>query len=910
MTTTMHEFQHKLSRQALHIDYLRLRCGKEEPFTKHVTTKAKKIGAHIAFSEWDVVLFIPCRELYPEELIKIYSDTTLAGAIAGSAGFFNYLWHHPINKNWTQRILQRDKTISLLVSLRFTDAFRRKFGLGAELLFCSFLRRTLDSDEELASVSAIVAHSVGWNDATIVLDAVPGQEHRLLKTLTRIRYCTERDLAASESATRVIAATYSHLLGNLETYADETLQFGSFRESVKSARLLVRVNPDVEAPLRLLLNTKIREVFKSESSGADFKTDHTGSELGHYNFSADITKAFDDDNAVPIIQGFRKIIDDYLTEHNHPDEASFPETTTEITFDEPYLRTLNGNAGGDAPAVVPHSALASPPEIPGTTLSARYKKRLEEFLETEPANLLKGHAAMTAHRLAILLGTIITYLDDPVRSSVVGHLCRFLDATFERVLRRSDRAGKEDLCHILEYALHQATDGLTQFQHDANSLGLSGRGGYNRLIQAVEEFIDQVVAPFHLDLVPLVTFGLRPSNDGTTLQYWIDLPFSTAFVPERWYVAYHDVGRMCWQRSFEWRLDSYRVWQQFSRDVIAIESHDRDNDRQEFVLGRDVVEELFPNYLLLNIVCPGDTRTLDRLMVAKEFLTRPRPALIRSLTVRLVLDVLLMLHERRNERRRQPGRRQGPTSDDADAQKFIHALKEQEDVRERSVAIAFEWWKDWSVIHRWLTAKGKRGDTAVREVSRLMEDAATSLRDVIGGMKHTFSGTDAAQAFESTTTLVSTPAFKADALHVVNRVIGLLAVRGRDYATRRKESFAVFDPSAVDFGFALGKIKVMRRTAEKATANDILKYRKALEEGRVFASGPESPALARILTASGEASRSSDASKRHPSMLSCLSTILSLWHSAVTRDPGKGREYPPDLLERLQKLKVVRREPF
>jgi len=267
MTTALTNFSYRLYESALHIDYLRLRCGKEEDVSNHFK-RSSTIRAHIAFSEWDVVLFIPSIELYPPNLVKIYSNKKLAAAIAGSAGFFNYLWTHPINKGWKRRILRRNKTISMLVSLRFTDTFRRTLGLGAELLFCSFLHEILKSDPQ-KRVSAVVAHSMGWNDATILLDATVGNEDIMLEMLTRIRYCREGDLIkGSTSNARAVAATYSHLLGNLETYTDKRLRFNSFNQRVKAARILVRVNPDVERDLRKQLRSFIEEKMP-DPNGAD-----------------------------------------------------------------------------------------------------------------------------------------------------------------------------------------------------------------------------------------------------------------------------------------------------------------------------------------------------------------------------------------------------------------------------------------------------------------------------------------------------------------------------------------------------------------------------------------------------------------------------------------------------------------
>lgn len=882
----IYAFRDRLCSNALHIDYLRLRCGREPAFEQEIA-KVEGIRAQIAFSEWDVVLLIPSTKLYPENLIGIYSDKAITDTIAGSTGFFNYLWDHKVNKDWPDRIIGRRKSsFSMLISVRFTDDFRRKLGIGAELLFCSFLEKTLSSSR-FSGITAIVAHSVGWNDATVLLDAQPGSEKFLVEALTAIRFCKEVDCMVGGSNAGVIAATYSHLLGGLAPYSQlHELPFDVFGDRLKTARFLIRVNPDSESALRDELK-KLLVTYLGDQTPED----RLGLELGHYNFSADIDTILTDTGDTPparrhlveIVQGFRETIGRYVA--HRPEESSFPETTTEITFRE------------NVPDIHPPDADAA--HISKDTLSSLYKSGLQTLLSDDLEKLKDRASAMTRHRLAILLGTIITYLDDPVRGSVVAHLCRFLTAMFKSRLRESDRAGQEDLCHIVEYALQQATEGLTQFQHDANSLGLSGRGGYTRLIQAVEEFIDQVLRPFQLELFPLITFGLRPSSEGTSLQYWIDLPFSTAFVPERWYIAYHDLAQMCWHHTFEWRLDSYQVWQEFSSSITDINSHNHQDDRMQFLLGRDVVDDLFPSYLLRNIVASDDAGMLDQLMVAKEFLTRPRPTLIHDLTVRLALHVLLSMHDSENTGI-------GETRLD----RFRGAVK-REELSEDCTTIAFEWWDVWWSISESLSRVRHDGKSVTDEdrrisykVGALVEDGAKSLRKIIDSLKDQdrYSGRDVAEAFESTAMLVATQTFKMDALRVVERVIRLLALRGQDYKARSEKSFELFDPSAVEFGFMIAKIQVMRQSVRNTKETDVAAFRKAIEDGTVFATGPEPPTLARILTASGETTQVQTSA--HPSMISSMSSILSMWHTAVTKDL-RTREVPTELLSTLKELELI-----
>src|ERR1043165_6421396 len=112
MNQELRPFAHRLEQRALHIDYLRIRCGRERTFEQRIMHDHKQAGAHIAFSEWDVVLFVPATQLDPPNLTAIYSDRIIADTIAGCTGYFNYLWKHDINKNWELRLLEPEPTIA------------------------------------------------------------------------------------------------------------------------------------------------------------------------------------------------------------------------------------------------------------------------------------------------------------------------------------------------------------------------------------------------------------------------------------------------------------------------------------------------------------------------------------------------------------------------------------------------------------------------------------------------------------------------------------------------------------------------------------------------------------------------------------------------------------------------------
>jgi len=847
------KFKYPLHKTALHIDYLRLRCGREAQFSERID-KESHVGAYIAFSEWDVVLFIPTEELYPENLIGIYSNPTLTSAIAGSAGYFSYVWDHPVNHGWEATLLapagpSSRAHMAMLMSLRFTDRFRLNFGLGTELLFCDFLQRTL---EEFSGVTAVVAHSLGWNDTTIMLKADEGREDELLQVLTRIRYCREsqclRQPAPAEDLC-VIAATYSHLLGDLHLYVRENLSFGALAtpKFVTRARMLVRVSPTVEKDLRETLRKTFKKVKLVPA---------TGTEFGHYNFSADLTDAFHKGgpNAVKIIQGFRRKIERFMRRHKI-DSTSFSETTTEITLNE----DITG-----APSA-PRLAEQSP-------LRKRYLKRIQKLSKNTPTELEHHASKMTRHRLAILLGTIATYLEDPVRCSVVGHICRFLDVEFEDVLQKADRAGQEDLCHILEYALHQATDGLSQFQHDANSLGLSGRGGYSRLIQAVEHYLLQLLSSLDLPLIPLLTFGLRPSHEGATQDYWIDIPFSTAFRPSRWYIVFHEVAHMCWSHIFEWRLDSFQSWNEItSGDEEITKSLDKPKlQRKEFMQAREILDELFPNYLMLHVVTTGDLDRLAELMIARELLTRLRPVLIRSLLQRMIFHVLLELHDEERQKLSVAERR-----------RFRSAVELKGHEKE-SIKVSYRWWKAWSDLDRKVNGDALQRKRIEHRVASSLESAATNLRRLVHKLvrDERFAHRDSLYGADNIAALISDVTFKEDAQRIVRTTLRILALRHEDYAERQRKSFDKHDPSAAEFGYVLAKIDTMRATASDRV-RQWTSYGTMIEDGWVLANGSGETSLSRLLSDDKIASTRSNL--KGAVLMSSLSATLSLWHNAVTQ---------------------------
>src|SRR4051794_4609792 len=95
--------QHQLSSQAVHIDFLRLRCGSEMTFLRGIRdvrrgVTADPIHPFIAFSEWDALVVVPCSQLYPPTLTDFYSNRHVAASVSGTFGYFAYLWQHDINR--------------------------------------------------------------------------------------------------------------------------------------------------------------------------------------------------------------------------------------------------------------------------------------------------------------------------------------------------------------------------------------------------------------------------------------------------------------------------------------------------------------------------------------------------------------------------------------------------------------------------------------------------------------------------------------------------------------------------------------------------------------------------------------------------------------------------------------------
>jgi hypothetical protein len=838
---TRQTFSRGLQPHTAHIDYLRMRCGKEPAFLDEIRNQSANRMAFISFAEWDVVLFMLSKELYSEELIRTYQDPNITTAIAGSAGYYNYAWDHEINKDWAARLLARAEPqqarraarsdLLLLISLRFTDVFRCAYGVGAELLFCDFLREVRD---EHPGLDLFALQSVGWNDMTVVLFAGPQQEHVLLEALSRIRYCTRAALRlAPHDNTLVLAATYSHILGNLDRYLDtqhETLSFGTLSPLVDRAQILVRVSPAMEPDIRQAYRDVAREVARRHNPQADL-----ASELGHYNFSADIKWAFDLDGSAPVklIQRLReKILARLPSERTL---STFPETTTKISFREDPPHVASSNAS--VPVVEQYTELVA--ELTGRA-----------------GNLVPRGAAtkLTRHRFAVLFASISAHLADPVRGSIVGHICRFLASTFETVIERMQVHEKEDLCQVLEYAVNQATDGLSQFQYDANSLGLSGRGGYARVIHAMEQWTVDLVDGLGMNFAPLVTFGMRSAR--TAVKYRINVPFNTAFTPAWWPVIIHEIGHLCWYDIFGWRLDSVEVSNTLNEaDVEAVGTSD---SRFDIVSARTIAEEIFPNYLLLNVVALGDFEMLDRLMLEHELRDVPQRPRMRTRRLRTALHALLALHSRMRQ----------PAGD------VFGELARREDIpvagplAAKLEHIGVQWWTPWSELH---TAP----DLDAR-IAGAVREAAASI--------------DAASAQANFDKRSTSETLREECARAVRASIRVLAALAHDLEVQRTKPV---DRAYASFGEVLARIDAIRAGAAKSV---VMKdyYLAGARNGEVFAEIPAATSLASMLAGL-------DSSEHNDPRLN-LALMLSLWHRNIT---SMMLEKAPEFARQLRDRKLV-----
>jgi len=589
----------------------------------------------MAMSEWDAVVILPSRQLYPRILNTFYEDPTVDATIAGAAGYFGYLWKHRINESLDDKLNEfQSNGLAFVISLRFDEWVRRELGLGAEILFCNFLA---DALKKKSGLNALVAHTLGWNDVVLILHATTHQE-RLLEFQSRIRLLTLKELFPPNAKELVLfgknidaplfAASYTHLIGGYEAVIRNNTGMGRLSRRVDDATLLVRVAPHLE--------WKVRQEVQRLSKGK-LRAEAMPTEVGHYTFSTNVTSLFQKSDGR---QGMQLLADirTFIGEQSGTLSNSYAETTTVLRFREPRPT---------------HKIV---PPKPDRTLKKSIRE-IRSLIKTLP-ELLKGRGVspMTVHRFVAVMTTLSDHLSDPIRSSVVRHLTRFLVETSK--VENVDRQDMEDLCQICEFAMTQATDGIAQYQHDANALGLSGRGGYSRLITAIENYVDDIFASLNLfDRNFLITFGLRVGHEGSVGRFHIDIPFNVLFVPSRWYILLHEAGHIAWGKKFGWMSESLAVFDEMEREIEGEPRRPRARrrgtraenlqDPADFIRTRELIRELFPNLLVYRVACGGDLAEFDRVSL-RHILSRSRPGRgTRELLVAVVLHCILRMTQAR-----------------------------------------------------------------------------------------------------------------------------------------------------------------------------------------------------------------------------------------------------------------------
>ena len=309
-------FKYQLHERGLHVDYLRIRRGPSQQFLDHWKSHANATGTtsylQVAVSEWDAIAFSPSQHLFPPEGPSLFTSGALSSSISASTGYFNYLWNHPINQMWEDKLARRSEScVSILLPLRFHDWCRIQLGIGAEILLCEFLHRHL-AREEYSGLSALVAHSLGWYDATLLIWSCPEDAARILSLLDRIRFLTLEICFFSQLEKlahfppqvlhdSMVAGTYPHLLIGFEAYLRDEVDLGGIEAYIRSIRVLVRTDPARERWIRNAFTRKYGEE-------PDCQRRPITGELGRYHLSLDLTrKRSDMGDRVDAREAFRQV---------------------------------------------------------------------------------------------------------------------------------------------------------------------------------------------------------------------------------------------------------------------------------------------------------------------------------------------------------------------------------------------------------------------------------------------------------------------------------------------------------------------------------------------------------------------------------------------------------------------------
>lgn len=856
-------FQHPLKKVGLHIDFLRLNCGAEPTFRGGIRDlplqEKERPRVFIAFAEWDAVIVLPCERLYPPSLNDFYGTTAIARSIAGNAGYFSYLWDHPINEDLHEKLDGFESTgVAFLISLRFEDWLRNKFGLAAELMICDALQKQLRSAKYREGISAVVSHTLGWNDVAVLLHASKGEE-RLTGILSWLRILTLHQIhpnlapgiTEEERHLPLFAASYTHLIAGYDRFQRGKLDLGRLDRQIIGANLLVRVPASFEPELR---NEIWQQLPASMKPRRATPLDVMPSEMGHYSFSVNVSDMAKKDGAREVLDLVRK------TRHiigrigrNKGD--SYAETSTIFTFREPQH--------GIEKLVKPSIPRDLSKEI-GEAIEVL--KRLPDDLRAA------GASPLTIHRFSTVLVTLIDHLSDPVRNSAVRHVAGFLSSLPDRIGGLS-REGVDDLCHVCEAAVGQAIDGIAQFQHDANSIGLSGRGGYTRLIVAIEMFARDIFSALRVkEEPPLITFGLRTGTPGSLDRFQIDMPFRVVFTPSDWYVLLHEVGHHCWIASFAWMTESIATYEALSREIMLNLPKNAPGPkrarleravRAQFISTRSIVRELFPNLLVYRLGCGSNLDAFDQLSMHHVIRTAGKNDGTRSMLIAVVLHCLLDLI---TVREKTPRGRSQPR---------------------RALTPARDWWSGWQEHRRNLhkSRHAKEAQEQLRLISQNAIDAVTDALDKVAGHqkikvndKHKILGSEA---------------FQERVIEALEAVIDVLAFSNQQFGVRESPASQLFN--GVQAGI---KTAAREQTAYEGWREHFGQW---LGEGEVFALAPRGYVWLRLLLEADKGLRPRSSAKF---MVSQLSLVLSMWHRTVTARPS-GKEAPDRLNDVIRPLGYI-----
>jgi hypothetical protein len=836
VTEPLFVFRNRLLPTALHLDFVRVRCGFERSFLDGIQRLRGRSGrphAFAVFSEWDALVALPCESLYPESLTSLYSEPGVVSSISGTAGYFAYLWEHEVNvgdrHDLDDRIGRMTSIgVGVIMSLRYDDLTRRELGLGGDLLFCDYLLRELRKPAN-AGINALVAHTLGWNDVTLLLHT-DNEEQRLLDLLSSIRLLTLEamigpGLSKAKSleplaGNSVFAASYSHLVGGYAGFMSGRMDLGRIAQEIHSANFLVRVLPAAEMEVR----KTISDVCAKFGIWRTFA--QMPSEMGHYSFSLDVTDLAKSGrggrNLLTLMRTVRRSIGKIAGAAND----SYAETSTHLRF---------GDAG--QPAATPSPRQKSDPELEGEI------KKVRGLLDELPRKLkIAGVSPMTAHRFNSVVTTLLDNLADPVRSSVVRHITRFMLTTPRRITELNhDRDGIDELCHVCEYALAQATDGIAQFQHDAASLGLSGRGGYSRLILAMETYLRDLFALLGVqEVVPLLTFGLK-TGSGSTGRFQTDVAFRVVFVPTNWYVLLHEAGHRCWVSSFGWvgeSVKTYTAMEQWIGATARTPYTRAAHARAEFIRTRDIVRELFPNYLVYRVSCGGDIRLFDKISLKHILAGRSAGG-----TPQLMIAVLL------------------------------HCLLHMTDE-----AAGGDWWSGW---------EKRRNENHEQTVQDAIDSLDEAMKDYIDVSVRLAKEKREVREHERTKQnriidkqrILKTDMFHEQALSALLSVIEVLTLSSGEFsAGKRKKNdthvrqFAEFQARLRAAGTYLGQYDSWLRNG----------FGEWLASGEVLALAPPAWVWSKLLLDVRDQIRAKPPGRF---MVSQIGVILSLWHRAVTHRP-------------------------